>query len=212
MRELDRYVLKAAEVLIYHLEKVSPQDENIEMLYTKQLKPILQEILNGQIRAPSKAVEGYSYYFSPDPHWSNWGIYDRFPDLASAMYALCNLLDYSDDEGLFRYYFRQNILTTQDTIQLVSIHTRADNPADGFLVRDSDIASLENDAEMIRIYLSLQEKPGFISDVEVPPNTKMQIGRVALPPSFKLLINSATQQQLLEQIPASCFKNTRPLK
>ena len=106
MRALDRYVLKAAEVLIYQLEKVSPQDENVEMLYKEKLKPILQEILNGQIRAPSKAVEGYSYYFSPDPHWSNWGIYDRFPNLVEAMSDLSNVLRYSNDEE-FRDYCRR---------------------------------------------------------------------------------------------------------
>ena len=211
MRELDRYVMKAAEVLIYHLEKVSPQDENVEMLYTKRLKPILQEILNGKIRAPSKTLEGYSYYFSPDPHWSNWGIYDRFPDLGSAVSFLSNLLNYSDDEALFLYHFRQDKFTSQDTIQLVSIHTHADNPADGFLVRDSDIASLKNDAKMISTYLSLKETSDFISDVEVPPNTKIQVGIIALPTNFTLPINSAIQYQLLEQIPTSCFKNTRPL-
>ena len=106
MRELDRYVLKAAEVLIYHLEKVSPEDESIKRLYTEKLKPILQEIIAGNVQAPSTVIEGFGYYFLPDARWNNGDIWDRFPNLVEAMSDLSNVLRYSNDEE-FRDYCRR---------------------------------------------------------------------------------------------------------
>jgi hypothetical protein len=109
MRAIDHFVMKETKNLISLLEKKSKEDENVEMLYTKRLKPILQSLLDGHIRAPSTALEGYGYYFMPEGPWSVW---ERFPDLAQAMSVLSNALRYSDDAAFHDYCLRCGVPTS----------------------------------------------------------------------------------------------------
>ncbi|MCU7937689.1 MAG: hypothetical protein KZQ99_23045 [Candidatus Thiodiazotropha sp. (ex Dulcina madagascariensis)] len=78
-------------------------------------------------------------------------------------------------------------------------------------MREKEIAHLNGDAEKIRVYLGLKDKPAFISDVKVPVTTQMQIGRIGAQPNFGLEQNSGFQYQLLQEIPKSSFSNTRAL-
>ena len=102
--------------------------------------------------------------------------------------------------------------TTADDIKFVRVHVSKGKPQGSFLVREKEITHLGNDAEKIRVHLGLKDKPGFMSDVIVPKGTKMQVGRIGEQSNFGLLTNSGFQYELLQQIPKSCFQNTRPLQ
>ncbi len=102
--------------------------------------------------------------------------------------------------------------TTADDLDFVRVHVRENKPQGGFLVREKEIAHLNGDAEKIRVYLGLRDKPAFISDVRVPANTQMQTGRIGAQPNFGLNQTSGFQYQLLDEIPKSSFSNTRVLR
>ncbi len=93
--------------------------------------------------------------------------------------------------------------TADDFDGFVRVHVKENKPQGGFLVREKEIAHLNGDAEKIRVYLGLKDKPAFISDVKVPANIKMQTGRIGAQPNFGLDQTSGFQYQLLEEIPKS---------
>jgi hypothetical protein len=102
--------------------------------------------------------------------------------------------------------------TTADELPFVRVHVDPAKPQGGFLVRESEIAHLNGDAEAIRAYLALDRTPAYISDVFVPSGTRMQVGVIGPQPNFGVYTNSGFQYQLLDQIPGSSFRNTRPLR
>jgi len=102
--------------------------------------------------------------------------------------------------------------TTADELPFVRVHVDPAKPQGGFLVRESEIAHLNGNAEAIRAYLALDRTPAYISDVFVPSGTRMQVGVIGPQPNFGVYTNSGFQYQLLDQIPGSSFRNTRPLR
>lgn len=99
-----------------------------------------------------------------------------------------------------------------DNLDFVRVHVKENRPQGSFLVREKEIAHLNGDAEKIRVYLGLKDKPAFISDVKVPVRTQLQTGRIGAQPNFGLDQTSGFQYQLLQEIPKSSFSNTRALK
>jgi len=67
-------------------------------------------------------------------------------------------------------------------------------------------------AQEIQRHLALPRVPTHISDVRVPAGTRMQMGLVAPQADFGAPSTRAVQYQLLEDIPAANFTNTRPLR
>ena len=63
--------------------------------------------------------------------------------------------------------------------------------------------------ETLRIYLGLPNKPIYISDVFVPKDTTITLGRIGRQPNFGLDNVSGFQYQLTSEIPKSSFQNTR---
>jgi filamentous hemagglutinin len=86
----------------------------------------------------------------------------------------------------------------------------ADNQQGAFLVKQEDIAGMNG--EQIQQTLALPYKPTFISDVNVPAGTNLQMGQVGAQPSFGAPSPTGVQYQLLSQIPPSSFTNFRPLR
>lgn len=95
MSEIDLYISKETKNLIGLLEKASKENDDIEMLYTKKLKPILQAVLDGRIHMPSTELKGYTYYFFPEGPWRIW---EKFPDLSRSFLVLSYALCHPDDQ------------------------------------------------------------------------------------------------------------------
>lgn len=102
--------------------------------------------------------------------------------------------------------------TTADTIKFVRFHVDKDKPQGAFLIRAKEIEHLNGDPEKIKKYLGLKEVPSFISDVEVPPNTAMEVSVIGAQPNFGLDRTSGFQYILKDEIPDGSYKNTRPLR
>ena len=90
------------------------------------------------------------------------------------------------------------IVTTSEgaEIPFKRVHVDADDPVGRFLVRESEIAHLGNDAEKIRVYLGLKDKPNYISDVHIPGNIDLNVGRIGAQPNFGLNSTSGFQYQI----------------
>jgi hypothetical protein len=104
--------------------------------------------------------------------------------------------------------------TTDKETKFVRIHVNETEPAGGFLLlSEKEFARLGGDAEAIRRYLRLKDRPGFVSDVRVPARTKMRAGIIGLQPKLGFNSSSGVQFELLTDIPKTSFgHNVRPLK
>lgn len=100
--------------------------------------------------------------------------------------------------------------TAGEDMTLARVHG-PDNPQGAWLVSPDDIAGMN--AEQIQQYLALPNEPTLISDVSVPAGTQLQMGRVGAQPEFGGAPKAGgIQYQLINQIPAASFTNTRPLQ
>jgi len=94
-------------------------------------------------------------------------------------------------------------------LTFVRVHGTA-NREGQFLFRAHEIEGMS--AEQIQRHLALPKVPTHISEVRVPAGTRMQVGRVGAQSEFGAPSTRAIQYQLLEDIPAANFTNTRALK
>jgi filamentous hemagglutinin len=94
-------------------------------------------------------------------------------------------------------------------MEFVRVHSVA-NQQGAFLVRAKEIAGLS--PSQIQKHLALPYTPTFISDVSVPPGTRIQMGRVGQQPAFGATDPGGIQYQLLNQIQSFNFTNMRPLR
>lgn len=102
-------------------------------------------------------------------------------------------------------------ITASDSLSFVRVHTNPNQPAGGFLVRRKALQELQYNPESIRLHLGLPEMPIYISDVNIPAQTRLMVGRIGAQPHFGLMKTTGFQYQLLEQVPLSSFSNTRLL-
>ena len=103
-------------------------------------------------------------------------------------------------------------VTTRET-KFVRVHVRETNaPGNFLLLSETEFKSLGGDAEAIRRYLRLRDKPGYVSEVRVPAGTKMAVGVIGPQPKMDLRSSSGVQFELLDRIHPTCFYNPRPIK
>ncbi|MFG6415074.1 hypothetical protein ACG02S_14335 [Roseateles sp. DC23W] len=99
---------------------------------------------------------------------------------------------------------------SQRTERFVRVHTDKNRPGGSFMVREKEIAHLGNDAEKIRVYLGLPYKPQFISDVDVPAGTQMQVSVIGK--NFDKETAEGFQYITMDELPREAYTNTRELK
>ena len=81
------------------------------------------------------------------------------------------------------------------------------NQAGSWVMRSHEIEGLT--PQQIKDKFALPEIPTLISDVHAPAGTRIRLGTVAPQPGWGS--GGAIQYELLQRLPASSFKNTRPL-
>lgn len=106
MSELSKSLIESAGRVELLFDEACAQSESVRLLYESQLKPIITSIKCSYITAPSDALAGYWYYFSPEGPWNLWS---DFPRLVSGMSVLINLLDLKDDAEFKAYRERHGI-------------------------------------------------------------------------------------------------------
>jgi len=102
-------------------------------------------------------------------------------------------------------------ITTAQDIKLYRVHTDPDRVAGRFLAREKEIAPFLNDPEALRLHLGLPDVPIYITEVNVPANTELLVGRIGPQPSFGLIDKSGFQYQTIGRLPEESFTNTRPI-
>lgn len=102
-------------------------------------------------------------------------------------------------------------ITTAQELKLYRVHVDPDRIAGRFLAREKEIAPFLNDPEALRIHLGLPDVPIYITEVNVPANTELLVGRIGPQPSFGLMGESGFQYQAIGELPKSSFVNTRLL-
>ena len=102
-------------------------------------------------------------------------------------------------------------ITTAQEIKLYRVHTEADWPVGQFLAREKEITPFLNDPEALRLHLGLPDVPIYITEVNIPTNTELYVGRIGPQPSFGLIDKSGYQYQTVGKLPESSFVNTRPI-
>jgi hypothetical protein len=96
-------------------------------------------------------------------------------------------------------------------VKLYRVHTDPDRPGGRFLAREREMAPYLNDPEALRVHLGLPETPLYITEVRVPANTELYVGRIGPQPKFGLMENSGFQYHTSEYLPKESFINTRPI-
>jgi hypothetical protein len=76
---------------------------------------------------------------------------------------------------------------------------------------EREITPYLNDPEALRLHLGLPETPLYITEVRVPANTELYVGRIGPQPKFGLMENSGFQYQTIKWLPDSSFINTSPI-
>lgn len=105
----------------------------------------------------------------------------------------------------------RRVTTAEGTeIAFKRVHVEVDNPVGRFIVRESEIAHLGNDAEKIRLYLGLQQKPNYISDVYIPGNVDLNVGRISAQPNFGLNSKSGFQYHINDDVNPIWFMRNPP--
>lgn len=79
-----------------------------------------------------------------------------------------------------------------------------------FLAREKELAPFLNDPEA-RLHLGLPDVPIYITEVNVPANTELFVGRIGSQPKFGLMEESGFQYQAIRDLPESSFVHTRPI-
>lgn len=106
MITLGNYLIQQAGRTEAHLIQAAKQDENLLELYQNKLMSILEDIKLGRISAPSDALFGYWYYFSPE---GPWGVWEKHPKLVLEISALINLLNLNGDDEFLAYCRRSGV-------------------------------------------------------------------------------------------------------
>lgn len=102
-------------------------------------------------------------------------------------------------------------ITISSETKFYRVHTDINRPAGRFLVRESEIEHYLNDPEALRLHLGLPDVPIYITEVNVPANTTLLVGRIGPQFAFGLMENSGFQYQLVSKIPQSSFVNTKQI-
>ncbi|MDY0745362.1 hypothetical protein SNE35_12645 [Paucibacter sp. R3-3] len=80
MNDYQAFAAKEAEHLLTLMEQVAKQDPGVEKLLNA-MRPDVEKLIHGLEPLPSRVLDGWSYYFSPDgPH----NIFDGHRELAQA--------------------------------------------------------------------------------------------------------------------------------
>ncbi|MFC0402064.1 hypothetical protein [Paraburkholderia rhizosphaerae] len=106
MKEIGDYIVEQAVRTESLLIEVGKCDSCVRDLYEKKLKVIFKEIKAGSITAPSDALIGFSYYFSPEGPWQLW---EKYPQLVTDVATLMNLLNLRNDAEFDAYCRRHGI-------------------------------------------------------------------------------------------------------
>ena len=104
----------------------------------------------------------------------------------------------------------RKIITNQE-LKFYRVHIDSDRVAGRFLAREKEIAPFLNDPEALRVHLGLPDVPIYITEVNVPTNTELYVGRIGEQPEFGLNEESGFQYQVIGKLPLSNFVNTRPI-
>jgi len=102
-------------------------------------------------------------------------------------------------------------ITTAQEIKSYRVHAAPDRPIGQFLAREKEIIPYLDDPKALRLHLGLPDVPIYITEVNVPANAKLIVGRIGAQPAFDLMEESGFQYQLVSKIPESSFVNTRPI-
>lgn len=100
-------------------------------------------------------------------------------------------------------------IVTAKELKFYRVHIDVKNPTGRFLAREKEIGPLLNNPEALKTHLGLSYVPKYITEVNVPKNTKLIIGRIGSQPAFGLMQESGFQYQLMSKIPESSFVNTK---
>ena len=102
-------------------------------------------------------------------------------------------------------------ITTAQELKFYRVHVDPERVAGRFLAREKEIAPFLNDPDALRLHLGLPDVPIYITEVNVPANTKLLVGRIGPQPRFGLMDESGFQYQAINELPKSSFENTRLL-
>jgi hypothetical protein len=126
--------------------------------------------------------------------------------------------DFIDEEAIaagWKQPYPDNVslrkITTAQEIKLYRVHVDPDRVTGTFLAREKEIAPFLGDPEALRLHLGLPDVPIYITEVNVPANTELYVGRIGPQPSFGLIDKSGFQYQTVEKLHESSFVNTRPI-
>lgn len=106
MSELSKSLIECAGRVESLFDEACARNENVRQLYESHLKTIITSIKSSYITAPSDALDGYWYYFSPEGPWNLWS---DFPRLVSGISVLINVLNLKDDAEFEAYRERHRI-------------------------------------------------------------------------------------------------------
>jgi hypothetical protein len=95
--------------------------------------------------------------------------------------------------------------------KFLRFHTDPNSPFGMFLIREKEVSHILNNPEALRRYLGVENVPSYITEVYVPANTRMYVGRIGPQPKFGLNTNSGFQYQALTDIPKNQFNLTKPI-
>jgi hypothetical protein len=102
-------------------------------------------------------------------------------------------------------------ITTAQELKFYRVHVDPDRVGGRFLAREKEIAPFLDNPEALRLHLGLPDVPIYITEVNVPTNTELFVGRIGPQPKFGLTEESGFQYQAIRDLPKSSFVNTRPI-
>ena len=102
-------------------------------------------------------------------------------------------------------------ITTAQELKLYRVHVDPDRIAGRFLAREKEIAPFLNDPNALRLHLGLPDVPIYITEVNVPANSELLVGRIGPQPKFDLMKGVGFQYQSIKDLPISSFVNTSPI-
>lgn len=106
----------------------------------------------------------------------------------------------------------RRVTTGSELSEFKRVHTFEGVPEGQFVVRSKDIAHLGNDAEKIRVYLGLKDKPKYISDVTIPKDVNLEVGPIGKQPNFGRDNTDGFQYRFSDRPDPQWFSNPEKLK
>jgi filamentous hemagglutinin len=105
----------------------------------------------------------------------------------------------------------REIVLTRETV-FVRVHGEGNQPR-SWLMRPEDLKDANGKnltPQQIKDKFALPELPKYVSDVRVPPNTRLRVGTAAAQEGWGA--GGGTQYELKERVPETAFENKRPLE